>query len=119
MRGQKISAVNMTQSKITKFEVPATIPVGDDIKIKVDAERYDYDKGPLARWCGCLAAKTNQGGQDKIVFDGTGTNIGMDIAGGGELNLGPMQDSSLVITAKLFANPGLLCGSWNWDVFDL
>ena len=119
MRGQKISAVDMTQSGITQFEVPETIIVGEEIVIPCDAELYDNSMYIDSRWCGCIAARTNQGGQDKIVFDGLGKQIGMDIVGGGKLNLGKMEDSPLVITVKLFANPSLFCGSWNWDVFDL
>jgi len=45
--------------EITRFDVPSEVPVGDEIKFKVDGNLYDPTRSPLAPWNWVLEAKGN------------------------------------------------------------
>lgn len=86
----------------TRFEVSAEIPVGDEIRIVVDGNLYDYSRSPLAHWNGAFTAEGN-GRKDCSTFDGFGTTIGPEVRH--TLKLGPMPDTPVDIEVKLWGNP--------------
>jgi len=77
------------------------VPVGDNIKIKVDGDLQDLTRSPTAHWNGAFTAEGN-GKKDCTTFDGYGTVIGPEWAD--TLNLGSMPNKPMTITVTLWGN---------------
>jgi len=107
MRG-KISSPGITGA-FTRVDVPATLPVGSEINVKLDGNLYNYDFSWWRVWTGCFTAERS-GYQDYAQFGGNGVEIGPERVA--TLGLGPMPDSSVDITVKLWGNPYPL--NWDW-----
>ena len=98
---------------ITRFDVPSVIPVGSEIKFKVDGDCYDPTRSPLAMWNWVLAAKGN-GKRDFAFGAGTGTVIGPEIAP--TLKLGIMPDIPVTIELRLYGNSSMW-STWDWSIW--
>lgn len=107
MRG-KISSPGITGA-FTRVDAPATLSVGSEINVKLDGNLYNYDFSWWRVWTGCFTAERT-GYRDYAQFGGSGVEIGPEWAV--TLGLGPMPDSSVNITVKLWGNPYPL--NWDW-----
>lgn len=99
--------------EITRFDVPSEVPVGDEIKFKVDGNLYDPTRSPLAIWNWVLVAKGN-GKRDYAIGSGTGTVIGPEWAP--TLRLGTMPDAPVHIELRLYGNSSMW-SIWHWDAW--
>ena len=110
MRG-KISSPGITGT-LTLVDVPPTLKVGSEIRVKVDGDLYNYDYGWYDFWAGCITVE-RAGYRNHSLFGGNGQVIGPEWPGP-TIGLGPMPVSSAVITVKLWGNPDYWV-SWDWS----
>lgn len=111
MRG-KISSPAIS-GVITLFSVPTTLQVGNEIRVNIDGDLYDYDKAWYEPWYGCFTVE-RAGYHNYATFDGFGVVIGPEWAP--TIGLGPMPDTTVLVTARLWAQPSAWAGTdWDWD----
>ncbi|GAI38744.1 unnamed protein product [marine sediment metagenome] len=106
MRG-KISSPAIS-GVITLFSVPTTLQVGNEIRVNIDGDLYDYDKAWYEPWYGCFTVE-RAGYHNYATFDGFGVVIGPEWAP--TIGLGPMPDTTVLVTARLWAQPSAWAGT--------
>jgi len=111
MRG-RVGSPGIT-GDIIRFDAPSEVPVGDEIKIKVDGNLNDPTRSPTAIWNWVLAVKGN-GERDHAFGAGTGTVIGPETAP--TLSLGVMPNMPVTVELRLYGNSSML-STWDWTAW--